>query len=182
MTLSSSDNPTTMAATVYRLYVPAAGSNTGIDDGSAIVGEPEIKRIGVDYEGNRYGASNVQTFEEKVAHAAGRRAARYPTTARASYPADSLIEVGSVRYDEVMRSWIICDITDHDALEAWSPGPHIVGGSEELKSRAAGIRYNSFNSSEVTRVAMKQSWGTPLIEAILKVAADKDNLAKRIGR
>lgn len=180
-TRTSTDKPA-MGATEYRLYVPAAGSLTHIDDGSAIVGEPEGDRIGVDFEGNRYGACNMQTFEDRITHAAGRRAYRYPTTARASYPADALIEVGTVRYDELMRSWIISDITDRQALQAWSPEQHVVGGSEELKSRAAGIRYSGFSPSEMTTVALKQSSGTPLIDAIFKVAADKDNHGKWIDR
>jgi hypothetical protein len=167
-----------MAATEYRLYVPAAGATTGIDDGSAIVGEPEGDRIGVDFErgGN---AVNVQTFEEKILHAAGRRAQRYPTIARRSYPASDLVEVDAVRYDGALRRWVIADIYELDTLEAWAPGPHHIGGSPALLSEAAGIGYSQLSSNERLRVATKQMTGSTMRDAILSVLRDKDDQQSR---
>lgn len=152
----------------YRLYVPKDPAKTGIDAGSAIVGEEMGEYIGVDYE--RGGASNVQTFEEKILHAAGRRAQKYPTVARSAYPPADLQDVGSVRYDPLLRRWVIESIDNLEALEAWAPGPHAIGGSDRLRQEAAGLLYSRMSSSGMTDVAMEHAAGLPMMDAILKVA------------
>lgn len=136
-----------MHETRYDLYVPAPGVGTHIDAGSAIVGETREGLHDVHYE--RGGASNVRTFEERIAHAAGRRTTRYPTVARSAMPLDDLIRVGSVSYDEVLGHWYIDEIVDPDALEAWTPGPHVVGGSPAMRSESAGRLYSRLNSSGI---------------------------------
>ena len=153
----------------YRLYVPSAGTATMIRPGSAIVGERRGDRIEVDYEGGGR-ASNVVTFEDFVTHAAGRRSQRYPTVARASFPADTLIEVGEVRYDGLLREWLISDIVDEPALEAWAPGPHVIGGSAELKRNACGRLFSRFGSQAHVDFAVARQTGSSIEEAVLAIA------------
>lgn len=153
----------------YRLYVPAAGSPTTIRPGSAIVGERRGDRIEVDYEGGGR-SSNVVTFEDFVTHAAGRRSQRYPTVARGSFPADALIEVGEVRYDGLLREWIISDLIDGTALRAWAPGDHVVGGSPELKRNACGRLFSRFGSQAHVDYAIARQIGTPVEDAVLAIA------------
>lgn len=163
-----------MNETHYRLYVPAPGTRTHVDAGSAIVGERRGDVIDAHYE--RGGASNVQTFEDRILHAAGRRSHRYPTSARSGFPADEMIDVGSVQYDDVLRRWYICDITDAEALEAWAPGPHVIGGSARMREEAAGSLYSRFSSTGIMNVSMEMGAGTAMIDAIIEVAARPGSL------
>lgn len=81
------------ANTHYPIFVPEA--ECGIDVGSGIVGEYVDGDVEVDFEGNRFGAVGLETWIERVAHAAGRRVERYPTAARRRVPAAMLVEVGT---------------------------------------------------------------------------------------
>ena len=158
----------------YRLYVPAEGARTFIDHASAIVGERRGDQTDVHFE--RGGADNVRTFEDRITHAAGRRSQQYPTVARGTYPAADLVDVGSVRYDSLMRRWVVSSIDDPDALEAWAPGPHEIGGSRALRDEAAGMIYGRLNSSGMTEVAMSSVGGRVTAEAIFAAAAKPGRL------
>jgi hypothetical protein len=84
------------------VYVPRAShSEVGqIDAGSAVVGLPlEDGRVGIHYEGNRYGSAVMERFADRVAQPAARLRFNYPTVAKARVPCESLDEVG--RYDGV---------------------------------------------------------------------------------
>lgn len=74
------------------VYVPRPGSaaDKAIAAGSAVVGDPAaVREVVVDgvrstmvevyFEGNLYGAANLVTSEQRLARAAGRLVARYPT-------------------------------------------------------------------------------------------------------
>lgn len=85
------------------VYVPSH-AGTLIDQGSGVVGSPAHKfmpmlpddgRITADYEGNRFGASNIKTYADRVLHAAGRHTQKYPTVARSTLSTEDLTEVGS---------------------------------------------------------------------------------------
>lgn len=78
------------------VFVPARGAHFVIDHGSGIVGTPlDSGALLIDYEGNRYGASNVVTYADRVHLAAGRHLERYPTIARQSAAARDLVRIGS---------------------------------------------------------------------------------------
>lgn len=98
---------------VVDVFVPAPGGilATTIDARSGIVGtpirewfkndgeDPEDAEDGIlviDYEGNRFKASNIRTYADRVMQAAGRHAAHYPTVARQTVHAwqDELLRVG----------------------------------------------------------------------------------------
>ena len=51
--------------------------------------------VEVYFEGNLYGASNLVTVEQRLAQAAGRLLARYPTRARGWFDERDLIVVGT---------------------------------------------------------------------------------------
>lgn len=125
----------------YRLYVPVKGVRHDVRQGSAIVGEICEHHITTHYEGG--GAENVKTFEQKINHAAGRREQRYPTIAIRAWRHDELIDVGSVRYDEIMRHWVIDEINQIDALREWVGGeePLISGGSDVLVIQQGGYLF-----------------------------------------
>lgn len=86
-----------------------------IDRGSGIVGTPEGERVTIDFEGNRHGYANIHTFADRVMIAAGRHQERYPTIARLSVEAGSVVRVGS--YDGSRR--IAVDFDRLDAVAAW---------------------------------------------------------------
>lgn len=159
----------TMDGLEYRLYVPVPGSRTFIDDASAVVGERRGDVVDVHYE--RGGADNVRTFEDRITHAAGRRAQDYPTVARGCFDHAHLVDVGSVRFDGLMRRWTISSIDRPEELAAWAPGDHVVGGSPELKREAAGMLYGRLSSSGMMDVAMCSNGGAPTADDVLTVAA-----------
>ena len=89
------------------VYVPRPDSNAAqvIAPGSAVVGRPDAvrevvvdgvrtKMVEVYFEGNLYGASNLVTMGQRLAQAAGRLVARYPTTARGWFDEGDLVVVG----------------------------------------------------------------------------------------
>lgn len=86
-----------------------------IDRASGIVGTPEGDRVVIDFEGNRFGASNIVTFADRVMIAAGRHESRYPTIARLSVEPASVVRVGT--YDGSRK--IAVDFDKLDALAAW---------------------------------------------------------------
>ena len=65
------------------IYIPVPGSRIAsmIDAGSGIVGAPGESHVVLYYEGNRYGASNLEYYPDRVKNAAGRLFQRYPTIA-----------------------------------------------------------------------------------------------------
>ena len=98
------------------VYVPSVDGplDALIDRGSGIVGSPDASpdHVRIDFEGNRYGAANIITFADKVAHAAGRHETHYPTVARAFVPREHLIAVGQFDGDRV-------EVGDSEALTDW---------------------------------------------------------------
>src|SRR4051794_30288960 len=63
------------------------------------------------YEGNRYGVANMQKFEERVLHAAGRLDKHYPTIARGSFSMADFDVVGTFTHSEDWR-WHELDVTN----------------------------------------------------------------------
>lgn len=87
--------------TAYQIVIPTRTTN--IARGSGIVmlnwpvdgfGEHTVHAAMVYYEGNLYGATNLNTFEERVQRAAGRAHCRYPTTARQLVDPEEFVVVG----------------------------------------------------------------------------------------
>jgi hypothetical protein len=83
----------------FDLYVPPEHSplRGELLPGSAVVGELRRTDDGdlvfqIDFEGNRYGAVNLQTYGQRCMQAAGRMAADYPTTARRLLSSDQARE------------------------------------------------------------------------------------------
>jgi len=86
-----------------RLYVPHPESRlcSQLAHGSAIVGLPLANgKIRIYFEGNVIGASNLELYREKAAHAAGRMLhnypAGYPTRARENVDPREVVEVGTI--------------------------------------------------------------------------------------
>lgn len=109
--------------TVLNVYVPVSGTvlERMIVRGSGIVGTPHppgTDRVLIDYEGNLYGSENLKTYEDRLLHAGGRHAVRYPTVARMAARSEDLLLVGS--YDTETRE---LHVSDQPALDAWTAQP-----------------------------------------------------------
>ena len=85
------------------LYIPHPESRlcTELAHGSAIVGVPLAElAIRIYYEGNVVGASNLETYRARAAHAASRLLHNYPTgyptRAREDVDPRELVEVGTI--------------------------------------------------------------------------------------
>ena len=113
----------------YQVFVPKDFDRAlGIKPGSAMVSPQDLFEaanvpgkqspfLTVDYEGNLFGAENLQRFVERVHHAAGRADVRYPTVARAGFDPEALVPVG--RYD--LQEGLLT-VTDEASLKAWLGG------------------------------------------------------------
>lgn len=102
----------------HTIFVPKPGHELGIAPGSALVAgmeQPHKDLAVVYYEGNVYDVPDLRAFAQKLLHAAGRQAVRYPTVARMTIPRQSLIEVGHYDYP----SQRIVQVTNAEALQAW---------------------------------------------------------------
>jgi hypothetical protein len=89
-----------------------------IDAGSAIVayayaehGSEETRLIAY-YESNRFGAENMQTFEDMAYHAYSRMSTKYPTVAQTMADISDFVVVGAVTQDGIM-------FEDCPELQAW---------------------------------------------------------------
>jgi hypothetical protein len=104
---------------LVRVYVPSPSAGPlvrRIARGSGIVGTPVGEtRIQIDYEGNLYGAENLRTWQDRVAHAADRHLTSYPTIARAMVAVPELVRVAW--YDPTSRA---VNVFDHAAVAAWT--------------------------------------------------------------
>jgi len=74
----------------------------------------------IDYEGNRFGAENLRTYEQRLLHALDRGKTKYPTVARQFQPLASLEEnfhiVGIINYG-IMRSALQARTTTYHTEE-----------------------------------------------------------------
>jgi hypothetical protein len=109
-----------------RLWIPDGG--TAAEDfvlpGSAVVSVAcSGEQVLCSFEGNKYGAVNMQTLADKAMHAAGRLRTGYPTAALRSFPRSELTPVGL--YDEelgelhiergneaIVARWVGCEVDD----------------------------------------------------------------------
>lgn len=137
----------------FKIYVPADGVKHDVKTGSAIVGEEKGGMIDTHFEGG--GASNVQTYEQKLHQAAGRRAQNYPTSARRSWNATDLKEVGSAQYSEGLRHWIVHEISDETSFRSWIGSNDKVtpGGSDELLVAEGTRRFSNLPVQEQARIS-----------------------------
>ena len=156
----------------FVLYVPSGGRDLGIAPGSAIVGGPlamsddkGAAMIDVHYEGAVHGQK--MNFEEKLQHAAGRRSQDAPVIACGLFQNADLIPVGRVHRSERLRGWIVSHIDKPAELRAWSGEDVPVGGSLDLRGRAAGIAYGRMTPSARINVDMRITAGEDPIETIL---------------
>lgn len=157
--------------TTYELFVPAPGVIHDIRPRSAIVGELEQELAMTHYEGG--GASNVQTFEEKINHAAGRRKERYPTVAQRGWRKEEIVAVGRVTWDETLRHWVISEITDEQALRNWVGDlePLVVGGSPALRQHCAGRQFGKLTASQQMSIIARRMTREDTAEEVLRLVA-----------
>ncbi len=103
--------------TTLRIYVPADPRQSSIASGSGVVGHNTDSNgaVVVYYEGNLHGATNLNRFDERLMHAAGRLVHRYPTIAMSAVNADQLVQVGTLTYPEGRIT-----VTNRPLLEAWA--------------------------------------------------------------
>lgn len=99
------------------IYVPT--EDTGIAQGSAIVGEPRPvdDYVLVDFEGDIY--KHMHGWREKLVHAVGRYCKHYPTVARKLVKKEKLKEVGTVKLAEDCAIEAVA-LKDPARLAAWT--------------------------------------------------------------
>lgn len=74
-------------------------------------------RLVLDYEGNRFGSASFVTWADRVHHAWGRQAERYPTVARSRVPATAVQIVAT--YDPLEGEITLLDDADINQLTLW---------------------------------------------------------------
>ena len=103
--------------TYVAVYVPKLGALPSIQPGAGIVGSQSAEhrdKVLIDYEDNRVGAVNIQTFADRVRHAADRHRTGYPTVSRMLVDDDDLLHVG----DFHLQTGIV-EVSNGEALESW---------------------------------------------------------------
>lgn len=86
---------------------------TIIKGGSAIVAyQVDSNTLHAYYEGNLYGAQNLNANEDKAICAYGRMTKRYPTIAQVAAPLEEFDIVGAV-------SPTMCELQSVDSVKAW---------------------------------------------------------------
>jgi len=103
------------------VYVPKLAALPAIQPGAGIVGTPSDHpdRVQIDYEDNRFGAVNIRTYADRLAHAADRHLSGYPTSTRLLVDADDLLHVGT--FDTHIA---VVHPSNSEALEAWLADEH----------------------------------------------------------
>lgn len=89
-----------------------------IKSGSAIVAlkNQDGENRKVFFEGNVYGSEDLESFESKLLHAAGRAVMNYPTIAKAFIPLSQLHCVGEYDYE---RKCFVGSAENDGALQNW---------------------------------------------------------------
>jgi hypothetical protein len=109
-------------ATPVAVYLPASPLRSPlgyIEPGSGIVGKPAgTDRVHLYYEGNRYRASGMARYADRVHHAAGRMLHNAPTSARTLAPAAALVEIGLYDWREG-QVHLLDDPAVYEQLAAW---------------------------------------------------------------
>ena len=112
-----------------------------IDGGSGIVAyicENDPKSLMLYYEGNRFNAGNIGSFEDMAIHAYGRMAKNYPTVAKTIGSASEFVSVGTVNQNGIQA-------IESESLEAWRAfKPNVPLESESIKMRRLYPRQTSF--------------------------------------
>lgn len=107
-----------MTHDVLHILVPRVGTAAArwIDAGSGVVTADDLSQPFwcVHFEGNRYRAINLQTFEDRVRQAAGRLVEHYPTVACGVWPAADFEVIGTLVLEP--PSLIITDLA---AVACW---------------------------------------------------------------
>ena len=112
---------------LFDVFVPAVKASPEVARlarGSAIVslqderGHAEGRRLCY-FEGNVFGAVNMNTFPDKLTCAAGRAVEQYPTMAKGFFDPDDLVLVGT--YDYAFHQFSVTG--NRDALNAWLGEP-----------------------------------------------------------
>src|SRR3546814_10699409 len=85
------------------IYVPRCGSAAEriVASKSAIVGRPTANTefVRCYFEGNLYGAMNLERFSDRLGAAGDRMRDAYPTTSVATFTSDSIVTVGASDLD-----------------------------------------------------------------------------------
>lgn len=106
----------------FKVYIPKESSRLTavIAKGSGIVSCTEEYipgHVKIFYEGNLYGAENLETFEDKLYIASSRAVANYPTIAKMMVPLDQLVCIGEYNFtDKKFKLNSECV----DVLDQWS--------------------------------------------------------------
>jgi hypothetical protein len=106
----SDGNSNPAASTTWHVLVPYVDRYTTIDRGSGVVtGDLDSQVVTVDFEGNRFGAGNLQRYADRCRHAKGRQSTWYPTVARLSLPQDRFREMFRIvgTFDDLLGRVII---------------------------------------------------------------------------
>lgn len=93
----------------------------------------------IDYEGNRYGASNIKTWADRLVHAAGRHVECYPTVARAVCQPEAVIHVGTMQaYPQRDSTVPLIEFDSQDTLDAVKTWLGVDNITPELKTTRGG--------------------------------------------
>ena len=100
------------------VFVPKGPLAIKIRPGSGIVGGQILSsgRQMVYFEGNLYGARDLQRYVERVSLAYGRMLQKYPTVAKAAFAVEELVQIGE--YDPA-RMVVLVEEAQRAALKAW---------------------------------------------------------------
>lgn len=122
---------------MFDVFVPKAGTRAAgiVAPKSAIVAAHEQPDclLGTDqalcyFEGNLYGAVNLQSFSERLLSAAGRALQRYPTVAKSFFNRSDLVLVGY--YDFEQKHLVVID---RRSLKDWLGDEMYEGLSDERR-------------------------------------------------
>jgi hypothetical protein len=135
--------------------------------GSAVVAEPYGDgMLSCYYEGGRHDPK--MGWDEKITHAAGRLAERYPTAARMTGTEGVNVKVvGTVRWDPKLSAWLVDEITDEASLREWRGEDTRIGASDEQRSHAAGRILSTGGASVMTAFAIAKAEGRDAVQAVL---------------
>jgi hypothetical protein len=139
------------------VFVPSGNVSGLIDRGSGIVGvklddpRSEEGTILVHFEGNRFGALNLQRWADRVSCAADRLLAKYPTVASAVLMTSDLREVGS--FDPDTGSVCLYDEDSRALVGNW------LGSEVELTEYSS----SALRDKEIENNILSAAGGNPVL-------------------
>jgi len=172
------ESPGKTDSVLHTVYLPLGDDPrlATIVRGSGIVGELQGDgSLLLDFEGNAYGASNLERFANRVLKAAARQAERYPTRARLLIEPEHVVAIGEFdAREQVVR---LTGADSEARLAAWLDVPEV--DPQRADRAPVSARIVAIDWSGRAKRAGEHIWSAEVVDGRLVEAVQRPRARRR---